>query len=189
MLRSLLLCALTAALLALACAEDPQDASKDTALPGPDAAADTRDTQPLPDAAADTPAPTDTLDTSLDAEVVQHPEPQLGWLPLIPDAPEGHGPSVMMKETTTRGLLVHFQIPGLKAGKVVLNDQVFHTVSIPGFGLSEDLGKPQLPSVAALVEVPKDVTLKLSVYKSSSQVLPHFRIVPAQALEIAAAPD
>ncbi|MFA6032864.1 MAG: C25 family cysteine peptidase, partial [Myxococcota bacterium] len=123
------------------------------------------------------------------SDVAVEPDPQLGWVPLMAGAKQGSGPGVAMKESTTRSLLVNFDIPGFMASKVDIDGQVFHRVSIPGFGALAAEGKPELPVVGTLVEIPHNVTVKLSVYKSFCQVLDHYRIYPAQKPQIRGADD
>jgi hypothetical protein len=132
-----------------------------------------------PDTAADTAADT-TADTGADTEVQPEPKPLLGWVPLVEGALPGTAPAVTMKESTTKGALVNFGVPGFTASEVELDGQIFHHLVIPGYGNSGTQGQPELPVLGALVEIPFNVTIKPTIYKSDCIFLGHYRVAPAQ---------
>jgi hypothetical protein len=157
---------------------DQSDASSDLADTMPDSAVDSTPdsaTDTTPDTLADTAA-----DTAADTDVQPEPKPLLGWVPLVEGALPGAAPAITMKESTTKGALVNFEVPGFTASEVELDGQLFHHLDIPGFGNSGEEGQPELPVLGSLVEVPFNVTIKPTIYKSDCIFLGHYRVAPTQ---------
>jgi hypothetical protein len=106
--------------------------------------------------------------------------PKLGWIPFDPAAQKGELPSSAMKDTTTVGAMVYFKMAGVFARQEKHNGVIFHWFSMPGQASLTDVGKPELPVVGRIIEVPKDVNFSIEVVKSRSISLDHYRVYPAQ---------
>ena len=59
--------------------------------------------------------------------------PDLGWVPFVDDAKEGEIPLSIMKEETTMGTLINFNIYGMYAHEVEMEGVMFHRLRIPGY--------------------------------------------------------
>lgn len=113
-------------------------------------------------------------------ETLVRPDPQLGWIPFDRVAPEGASPSAALKEETTKGTLVRFEVPGLYAQEAKVDDTIFHRLAIPRHSTLLDIGKPEVPIVGQIIEAPKDVNFTLEVVESRSRRLDFYNLYPAQ---------
>ena len=131
------------------------------------------------DPAAVDPASQDVIKTNV-VETLVRPDPELGWIPFDRVTTEGAPPSAALKEETTIGTLVRFDIPGLYTQKITVDDVTFHRFAIPRHTTLLDLGKPELPIVGQIIEIPKDVNFSLEIVQSKSRKLDYYNIYPAQ---------
>lgn len=113
-------------------------------------------------------------------ETLVRPDPELGWIPFDRVAPEGALPAAALKEETTLGTLVRFDIPGLYARKIKVGKVTFHRLAIPRHTTLLDIGKPELPIVGQIVEIPRDVNFSLEIVQSRSRRLDYYNVYPAQ---------
>jgi hypothetical protein len=125
------------------------------------------------------PAGRDVIKTNI-VETLVRPDPMLGWIPFDRESAEGALPSAALKEETTLGTLVRFDIPGMYAQKVELDGTTFHRLAIPRHTALLDIGKPELPIVGQIIEIPKDVNFTLEIVQSKSRKLDHYNVYPAQ---------
>ena len=112
--------------------------------------------------------------------------PKLGWVEFVDKAPNGSGPNAYMKEDTTSSLMINFNIPGMFASEEQIDGEVYHKVSIPGQGNLSAEGKPELPIIGKMVEIPYGVTPRIEIYKQKSITLPNYNIIPVQKKDIRA---
>jgi len=108
---------------------------------------------------------------------------KLGWIPFDDAALKGKMPQSYMKDETTMGTLVNFDIPGVFIHEVKVDGTVFHRLSIPGHAARCDVGKPELPIVGQIIEVPKSVNLSVEIFKSKFIELENYNVYPAQEPE------
>ena len=106
--------------------------------------------------------------------------PQLGWIPFDRVATEDTSPSAALKEETTMGTMVRFDIPGLYAQEIKVDGVTFHRLAVPRHTTLLDLGKPELPIVGQIIEIPKDVNFTLEIVQSKSHILDYYNVYPAQ---------
>jgi hypothetical protein len=106
--------------------------------------------------------------------------PQLGWIPFSTDGKQKEPPRYYMKDETTTGLTVNFNIDGMFVNEIKIEGVTYHHLSIPCKATMLDLGKPQLPIVGALIEVPHGVNITATIFKSSSITLKDYNVYPVQ---------
>lgn len=106
--------------------------------------------------------------------------PQLGWVPFDRVSKAGEIPSSHMKDETTMGTMVNFDIPGMYVHEVEVDKVIYHRLSIPGYSVLMDIGKPELPIVGQIIEVPYDVNIGIEIVKSQSIPLECYNVYPAQ---------
>ena len=133
---------------------------------------------PTPTSAVAKPSPTPT------ATPTKYIPPKLGWIPFGKDENTGKAPFSVMKEETSKGLLLNFDIPGMYADEVFANGDYYHKLRIPGHTETQGTGKPALPIVGQMVEIPLGVNVEVEIYKSNFITLPHYNVIPAQEPEI-----
>ena len=131
------------------------------------------------DLAAIGPADRGVIKTNF-VETLVRPDPELGWIPFDRVAPEGALPNAALKEETTMGTLVRFDVPGLYAQEVKVDDAIFHRLAIPRHSTLLDIGKPEVPIVGQIIEVPRDMNFTLEVVQSKSSKLDYYNLYPAQ---------
>jgi hypothetical protein len=110
--------------------------------------------------------------------------PTPGWVSFDHVSAPGAVPKSTMKEETTSGLMVNFDIPGMYIDEIEVLGAVYHHLSIPGQGYLMDVGKPDVPIVGQIVEIPFGVDLVAEVEKSTSVTFDCFNVYPAQEPEI-----
>ena len=106
--------------------------------------------------------------------------PDLGWVPFTKDRQKGQGPRAYMKEQTTTGVMLNFDVPGMLVHEVNVEGITFHRLSIPGQAALSDVGKPELPIIGRLIEVPRNVDFKVEIVKAESIPLDCYNVYPAQ---------
>jgi hypothetical protein len=118
-------------------------------------------------------------------EVVNHvcDRPPVGWIPFDRVSKPG-GPISYMKDETTIGTTVNFDLPGMLVHEVQVQGMLYHRLSIPGHSTLLNLGKPDLPIVGQIIEVPWGVNFKIEIVKSRSISLRCYNVFPAQEREI-----
>ena len=107
-------------------------------------------------------------------------QPQLGWIPFDESSPAELAPRSYMKDETTSGLLVNFNVPGMYVHNVEIEGVVYQRLSIPGKATSTTIGKPEVPIIGQIVEIPHDVDLEIEIIKSTYRILKDYNIYPAQ---------
>ena len=108
------------------------------------------------------------------------PSPKLGWIPFNGTDPAKTPPRSYMKDETTTGLMVNFDIPGMFAYEFKRDGVTYHRLSIPGQATMLSEGKPDVPIMGQVLEVPFDVNLGLEVVKAQSITLANYTVYPAQ---------
>ncbi len=108
--------------------------------------------------------------------------PRTGWIPFGADSRRTEPPRPYMKDETTTGLTVNFDMDGMFVTETKVDGVTYHDLSIPGKATLMDVGRPRLPIVGALVEVPHGVTLTPHAVKSRSVTLGDYNVRPMQEL-------
>ena len=108
--------------------------------------------------------------------------PRLGWIPLDGTSDIGAVAIPTLKEESTIGLMVHFDIPGMYVYEVEEGGRIYHRLQIPGRAPLNEIGKPELPILGAILEVPYDVNFSINVVDEQSVILDGYNVYPAQEL-------
>ena len=106
--------------------------------------------------------------------------PTLTWIPLLEDEKPGATPLILSKSRDTSGLEVDASFPGVYSLPIILNGTLYDQLTMPGAGLTVEIGKPALPMLTRFIEVPLGVNLRMNVFYKESKILDDFSIVPAQ---------
>lgn len=107
-------------------------------------------------------------------------QPRLGWIPFDESSPEQKASRSNMKDETTTGMLINFDVPGMYVHEVEVDDSIYQRLSIPGKAASTVVGKPEVPIVGTIIEVPFDIDLEVEIVKSKYRILKDYNIYPAQ---------
>ena len=114
--------------------------------------------------------------------------PTLGWIPFIDDAIPGEPPRIYMKDETTMGTTVRVDIPGVFVYEEKVDGVAYHHISIPGRAELTEVGKPELPIVGGIIEVPFDVRLMPEIVEAEIKEVVGYNVYPAQPPRIDAPP-
>lgn len=106
--------------------------------------------------------------------------PDLGWIPFSEGADLGERPHSYMKDETTTGIMINFDIPGMFVHQATRDGVLYHKLSIPGYDTSLNVGKPELPLLGQAIEVPFGVDFDIEIFKSESIELQYYNVYPAQ---------
>jgi len=112
-----------------------------------------------------------------------------GWIAFDPAFPAQTGMRSYIKDETTSGMLINFDVPGILVSKIEIDRETYHRLKIPGRGTYADLGNPELPVLGQLVEIPYGVTVSARVFKTKLITLTGYNIYPAQKPAIRADDD
>ncbi len=115
--------------------------------------------------------------------------PKLGWIPFSEGAEPTDVPDIIMKDETTTGLLINFDVPGMFAREVEREGVMYHRLSIPGHAALTKYGEPELPIIGKIVEVPFGVDFDIDIFKSESIYLNNYNVYPAQPPEVDKEPE
>ncbi len=110
--------------------------------------------------------------------------PDLGWISFDKVSKEGETPVSYMKDETTSGMMINFDVPGMFVQEVKVEGVKYHRLSIPDHATLLDVGKPELPLLGQTVEVPYGVHFDIEIVKSKSISLHGYNVYPAQEQEI-----
>jgi len=113
-------------------------------------------------------------------ETVVCRQPPAGWLPLVSRAAEGQRPDSYVKDETTTGLLVNFDLPGLYVTEEKAEGRLWHRLMVPGHSHTDLIGAPELPLLGQIVEVPHHVSFTVEVEKSETVPVGCYNVWPAQ---------
>ncbi len=116
-------------------------------------------------------------------------EPELGWVPFVEGAEPGTEPDVTMKDETTMDTMVNFDVPGMFVYQALKEGVAYQKLSVPGYETSLAVGKPELPMLGAVLEVPFGVDIDVDIYKSEYVELSDYNVFPAQEPWIAGEED
>jgi Peptidase family C25/Propeptide_C25/Domain of unknown function DUF11 len=108
------------------------------------------------------------------------PPPRLGWIPLREDAERGTPPRSYLKDETTTGITVRFDLAGLFVHDETIGGVAFQHVTIPGRATTTDVGRPELPVIGEIIEVPFGVDFAPVIVNAASVQFTGYNIYPAQ---------
>ena len=124
-----------------------------------------------------------TIETNSATVTVRKP-PRVGWMPFAGGTRSGEAPKSYMKDETTTGIMVNFDIPGIFVHEVKVDGIIYHRFSVPGHTTLLELGKPDLPIIGQVVEVPHGVNFTVEIFKEKTVSLRHYNVYPAQERQI-----
>lgn len=106
--------------------------------------------------------------------------PRLGWIPLREDAERGAPPRSYLKDETTTGITMRFDLAGLFVSGELVDGVAYQRVTIPGRASTTEIGKPELPILGEIIEVPFGVDFYPEVVNADSVQITGYNVYPAQ---------
>lgn len=117
-------------------------------------------------------------------EVIVRGKPKLGWIPFDPNFKKEGQPRSNMKDETTMDIMINFDVPGMYVSETMVDGVTYHHLSMPMHANRMEVGKPQVPVVGRIIEVPKGVDFEVEIVKKKSIKLYFYNVIPAQEPEI-----
>ncbi len=106
--------------------------------------------------------------------------PKRGWVPFLPDAAQGESPRIYMKDETTMGVTLRFDLPGVYVSEQEVEGRIYHRFSLPGCSALKMVGSPELPIIGEIVEVPFGPNFTPEIIEVKSETLTGYTIYPTQ---------
>jgi hypothetical protein len=107
-------------------------------------------------------------------------KPQLGWISLLPKSDKSARPTAYIKDESTTGLLINFDLPGLFTSEQELEGRVWHRLILTGHQHLSEIGSPELPMVGQIVEVPFGVNISVGIEQAEFVQLGCYNVLPSQ---------
>jgi len=85
-------------------------------------------------------------------------------------------PSVKVLSSDNSGALIEISLSGMELKEKKMADKTFHSLSIPDYYTTLEVGKPQLPAIRELLGVPDFKTYKVSIVDSSVITLTDYNV-------------
>lgn len=105
------------------------------------------------------------------------------WIPFEPGSLEAY-PDVTVLLSTANELVLHIRFPGMSAGELERQGDIYHSLRIPGGGRTHNIGWSELPNWSRFVAVPQGAIPQVEVVDQNYQILPGYRLYPAQELQV-----
>jgi hypothetical protein len=99
------------------------------------------------------------------------------------DVGPGDFPRITVTSSSEAGVDLLFDLPTLAMDEVSIGARTFQIVTIPGGGLTGDVGEPGLPTFARFVSIPDDAGVTVHVTAESEVELAGYTVMPIQADE------
>jgi len=90
------------------------------------------------------------------------------------------GPGLTLTASDVRGIALDVQFPDFKVVEVEREGTVYQRVHVPDYGLTDDVGKPELPSLGRFVAIPRGARVQLHILEADFKLLEGYRIYPVQ---------
>jgi hypothetical protein len=114
--------------------------------------------------------------------------PKTGWIPLSKGAKAGEPLRVYVKDETTTGITIRIDIPGIHVQEVHRDGRTIQSVTLPGRVSHSGKGKPRLPVVREILEIPSGVSVSTEILEQETAVLKGYILPPDQVLQSPDAP-
>jgi len=93
-------------------------------------------------------------------------------------------PDCEVLESDQSHTVVRFTTYGFWTEEVTENNETFNQLDLPGYFSTMEVGKPQMPAIVELIEIPADASVSVSVTGYTEEGLPGYHVYPFQPLLI-----
>ena len=98
-------------------------------------------------------------------------------LPALPLA--GVDNYITIISSDSGGVILELWVPEPAFEEVWEGGILYHKITMPGFGITTDVGNPQLPQIGTLLGIPEEGTPTLEILKADSSLLSRYNVLPA----------
>lgn len=102
------------------------------------------------------------------------------WVPFE-DVRLPRSPQVEVPRSDEHACVITIAIHGMYKDRVEVEERKFEKLRIPDHGFTNEPGKPQLPAIRGLIEIPPNKNVSLTITTLRSSELLNYTIYPAQA--------
>ena len=105
--------------------------------------------------------------------------------PRPPEEPRVKGEGIEIIESSESGVTLELTTEEFKEEEKIEEGITYQRISIPGYihGHSSEIGKPQVPMKGALLGIPSDAEITLSILDTESTTFPDYNLYPVPAQE------
>jgi len=89
-------------------------------------------------------------------------------------------PSVKVLSSDNTGVIIEISLSGMEVRENKFGDRNFHSLCVPEYYTTLEIGRPQLPAIRELLAVPDMNSYKVTIVDSSVITLPGYEINPFQ---------
>ncbi len=89
-------------------------------------------------------------------------------------------PEIELLSSSEDGLSLRFALPVMGVEEISMGSERYQSVTIPGGGLTGDIGQPALPTFTRLVMIPDDAGVEIEVTVEDQEELAGYRLFPMQ---------
>jgi hypothetical protein len=89
-------------------------------------------------------------------------------------------PTIIQSDNTS--LILDFTVPTAEIQEMQINGERYQRLFLPGEGLTQEVGRSQLPTLGRWIAVPAGTNATVQVLESSFTIMPEYKIYPAQEL-------
>lgn len=97
---------------------------------------------------------------------------------------EGNDPSelpdIEILKSDLDSVIIKADIPGVQLEQKEVNGKKFQVLMIPGYGITTEVGKAQLPLMRVLLAIPSTVDVSINILEANYSILQGYNIYPAQ---------
>lgn len=93
-------------------------------------------------------------------------------------------PDVAILVSDLNSTIISINIYDMQENEMKINDQVFQVLTIPGYGHTSAVGKPQLPVIRKIIGIPDNAKVTANVLHSSYSTQPGYMVYPFQPPEV-----
>jgi hypothetical protein len=92
--------------------------------------------------------------------------------------PGASTPQVLLSNNSS--LILDFVVPMAESSEVEINDEIYQRLLLPGEGLTDEIGRPQLPALGRWIAIPTGTSATIQILNTAFTVLHGYKIYPAQ---------
>lgn len=95
--------------------------------------------------------------------------------------PEPSPPIVKMVKSDRNGVILNIRLNGICIEEKEVNGEIFHIITLLGYGHLDEIGKPRLPAIRFFLAVPPEVSeTQINISNSTCTILHGFNVYPVQ---------
>lgn len=87
-------------------------------------------------------------------------------------------PAIQVIHEGNQSLVLELTVPPLQIQQALQNGTPYHLLTLPGFGLTREVGAPQVPVRGGLIAIPPEGDFEIEILAAPSEILPDIHLSP-----------